>query len=276
MSRVLRHASPPGMDAAGWVPLPTLLRHLRGKPSEEDVRQVVSSNDKARFVLDDTAAPPRIRAAQGHSVSLEAPVLEPVTDAAAVPLAVHITSAEGWEAIQASGELRRMARTHVHFAAQPGHVRTNAWASVLLRLDLGAALAAGHAFGLSTNGVLLTEGPLPASFVTRVLEGELPEDWAREARLASKKPGRAGGGGAEGGSDGAGVGEASAGGGTAAAGDGVGGAAAAGESGGVAGQAVEAGTNTGAGAEAGGQGGGAAAVAGTAAAADTAHEPTAD
>jgi hypothetical protein len=65
--------------------------------------QVVSSNDKARFVLDDSVDPPRIRAAQGHSVPLEAPVLEPVTDAAAVPLAIHITSAEGWEAIQVRG-----------------------------------------------------------------------------------------------------------------------------------------------------------------------------
>ena len=37
--------------------------------------------------------------------------------------------------------------------SQPGHVRTNAWASVALRLDLAGALAAGHAFGLSTNGV---------------------------------------------------------------------------------------------------------------------------
>lgn len=45
-----------------------------------------------RFVLDDSAAVPRIRAAQGHSFQLEDPQLERVTDASTVPLAVHVTS----------------------------------------------------------------------------------------------------------------------------------------------------------------------------------------
>lgn len=92
-------------------------------------------------MLDDSSSPPRIRAVQGHSIPLEQPLLEPVLDAGAVPLAVHITSEEGWAAIQASGELRAMSRTHVHFATEPRHLRRNAWASVLLRLDLAAAMA---------------------------------------------------------------------------------------------------------------------------------------
>ncbi len=79
---------------------------------------MVSANDKQRFVLDESTDPPRIRAAQGHSVQLEAPVLEPVTSASSVPLAVHVTSREGWEGIQGSGTLLRMARTHIHFATQ--------------------------------------------------------------------------------------------------------------------------------------------------------------
>jgi hypothetical protein len=52
---------------------------------------------KGRFVLDDSTAPPRIRAAQGHSVDLPEPVLTPVTDAAAAPaVAVHVTSEDRW------------------------------------------------------------------------------------------------------------------------------------------------------------------------------------
>lgn len=51
-----------------------------------------------------------------------------------------MTSEEGWAAIQASGELRAMSRTHVHFATEPRHLRRNAWASVLLRLDVPAAM----------------------------------------------------------------------------------------------------------------------------------------
>lgn len=173
------------MDEQGWVDLPVLLKHLRSKPSADQVRQVVTANDKQRFVLDESRDPPRIRAAQGHSVQLEAPVLQPVTSASSVPLAIHVTSKEGWEGMQGSGTLLRMARTHIHFATQPHHVRSNKWASILLKLDLAGALAAGHLFGLSSNGVLLTEGPLPLAFVERVEEASLPVEWQRSARQAT-------------------------------------------------------------------------------------------
>lgn len=63
-----------------------------------------------RFVLDEQHQPPRIRAAQGHSVALADPQLAVVTDAAAAPVAVHATSQEARSSIQASGELRRMSR----------------------------------------------------------------------------------------------------------------------------------------------------------------------
>ncbi len=47
-------------------------------------------------------------------------------------------------------------------------VRRNAWVTVWLQLDLKAALLAGHTFYKAANGVLLTEGPLPLAFVTRI------------------------------------------------------------------------------------------------------------
>ncbi|PNW85575.1 hypothetical protein CHLRE_03g193250v5 [Chlamydomonas reinhardtii] len=178
MSKVLRHKPPPGaMDAAGWVNLPVLLRHLKNQPTEQQVREIVAACPKKRFVLDDTTNPPRIRAAQGHSVELEEAVLEPVTEASQVPVPVHVTGVDGWSAIQSSGELRRMKRTHVHFATAPHHLRNNKWAEVYLRLDLQAALDAGLQFGLSSNGVLLCEGPVPVALVKRVELDELPEEW---------------------------------------------------------------------------------------------------
>lgn len=64
-----------------------------------------------RFVLDERHQPLRIRAAQGHSITLADPQLSPVTDTAAVPAAVHATSQGAWQAIQSSGELRRMSRS---------------------------------------------------------------------------------------------------------------------------------------------------------------------
>lgn len=49
MSKMLRHNPPRGaMDSQGWIPLPVVLKHLRTKATEEDVRKVVDSNDKVR------------------------------------------------------------------------------------------------------------------------------------------------------------------------------------------------------------------------------------
>lgn len=119
-----------------------------------------------RFVLDEDSDPPKIRAAQGHSVDIAEPVFVQVLQAETVPVAIHHTSSEGcacsctnmlphahaccsldlfpycrWQAIQQSGELRRMARTHIHFATEPHHLRRNKWANVLLRLHLKVTTA---------------------------------------------------------------------------------------------------------------------------------------
>lgn len=49
MSRILRHHPPPGaMDSAGWVSVPVLLKHLKQKPTAEQVKQVVDSCEKVR------------------------------------------------------------------------------------------------------------------------------------------------------------------------------------------------------------------------------------
>eukprot|EP00882_Tetradesmus_deserticola_P008106 GHRQ01008540.1.p2 GENE.GHRQ01008540.1~~GHRQ01008540.1.p2 ORF type:complete len:159 (+),score=92.93 GHRQ01008540.1:246-722(+) len=150
---------------------------MNSKPTLQELKEVVETNDKKRFVLDELGSSPRIRAAQGHSVQLEAPVLQPVTDASSVKCAVHATSKEGWAAIQASGSLLRMSRSHIHFATQPQLLRVNSWASVLLRLKLQEALDAGHKFYMSCNGVLLCEGPLPVQFVEQLQQQDIQQLW---------------------------------------------------------------------------------------------------
>ncbi|KAI8475490.1 MAG: KptA family-domain-containing protein [Monoraphidium minutum] len=188
MSKILRHKPPREIDTSGWVPLPVLTALITPPPSEADVRAIVGADSKGRFVLDDSTRPPRIRAAQGHSVQLPAPLLHPVADPSRIPAAVHVTSQEGWRAIQESGELRRMSRTHVHFATAPNHARANAWATASLLLDLRGAMEAGLEFFTSTNGVLLCEGPVPIRFLRPAAEGEV------EGLFAAARDGGDGGG----------------------------------------------------------------------------------
>lgn len=115
--------------------------------------------------LEATHEPPRIRATQGHSIHLEAPILLPVTSAEDVVVAMHITSPEALKVIQEDGFLRKMGRTHVHFATSPNLGRKNTWATCFLQLRIADALSDGIPLFRSTNGVLLCEGPLPVKYV---------------------------------------------------------------------------------------------------------------
>ncbi|KAL0054446.1 hypothetical protein WJX82_008918 [Trebouxia sp. C0006] len=152
MSYTLRHRPPPGMTSDGYISLPALLTHMKHKPTEQEIRATVSCDVKNRYSTDDTTQPPRIRANQGHSFSVQNLELELITDAAQVPFAVHVTGKQGWAEIQESGELRRMNRTHIHFASEQRHMRTNTWAVLMLKLDLAKALSEGYQFWRSSNG----------------------------------------------------------------------------------------------------------------------------
>lgn len=52
-------------------------------------------------------------------------------------------------------------------------MRTNAWANVLLRLDLERALHEGYKFFRSSNGLVLAEGPIPVKFLVPVTKDEV-------------------------------------------------------------------------------------------------------
>ncbi|KAM5473643.1 tRNA 2'-phosphotransferase [Microsporum audouinii] len=132
-----------------------------------------------------------IRARQGHSMKCidSASLLTPLTlsENPSVPLpetVVHGTYHATWPKILQSGGLRCMGRNHIHFASGPpissvlpngrgGEVATppakshgrdgvisgmRADAQILIYIDLKRALAAGCPFGISENGVILSEG----------------------------------------------------------------------------------------------------------------------
>lgn len=181
-----------------------------------------------------------IRANQGHSIKVDAEhLLTPITlDAANVPeTVVHGTDEPAWRLILKSGGLRRMGRNHIHFATglPAGFLSQDAAAAaeappvisgmrksstVLIYLDIQAALDAGIKFFLSENGVVLTEGNedgfVPYQFFKRVESrkkgggvlmsgGELPEGvvvdvagWEAEVGLEGGKGKRGGRGGRRG------------------------------------------------------------------------------
>lgn len=185
-----------------------------------EVRSIVAENDKQRFSLIHKSASPStkpdptldhsttshladltqedasstnpadflIRANQGHSLAVEADhLLTPVTEENIPAMVVHGTTHSAWLQIVESGGLKKMGRTHVHFASGlPAGFRSMVEttqsqneedasggtekvpppvisgmrnsSSVLVFVDIKKAIDGGLKFWLSENGVILSEG----------------------------------------------------------------------------------------------------------------------
>ncbi|KAK8151305.1 phosphotransferase KptA/Tpt1 [Phyllosticta citrichinensis] len=137
MSKILRHAAAEEgltLGPGGYVSAKELLesRTLRSmKVSFDEIRSVVSSNEKQRFNLipaSSDASPDSnnpsnflIRANQGHSVEVDnSGLLELLTmenESEWPSMVVHGTTASAWSSILTSGGLKKMKRNHIHFAA---------------------------------------------------------------------------------------------------------------------------------------------------------------
>ena len=149
--------------------------------------QVLSAS--AHEQASDTPSDYLIRANQGHSITVDTEgLLIPITpEAGNVPdTVVHGTDEAALQLIFLGGGLRRMGRTHIHFAsglpagfislssssntttaseendtaaaAAPVISGMRKSASILIYIDIHAALAAGIPFFVSENGVILTDG----------------------------------------------------------------------------------------------------------------------
>ncbi|KAI4954082.1 hypothetical protein J4E91_001791 [Alternaria rosae] len=208
------------------------------QPAPDALESIPESDNPADYL---------IRANQGHSIKVDSEgLLTPITqEAGNVPeTVIHGTNEKAWNLILKGGGMRRMGRNHMHFAsglpagfkaldasadstteekeAAPviSGMRTNS--TILIYIDINAALAAGIKFFLSENGVILTEGNeqglLSYEFFKRVESrkkdggvlmsgGKLPEGvvvdvegWEKEVGdgQRGKKGGRGGRGGGRG------------------------------------------------------------------------------
>ena len=181
------------MTPDGFVPVDEILHcghaKFRGY-SLEDIRQVVETNDKQRYKLEErpafsysqstiirqqvkerhdgtaTSTILCIRANQGHTISSIDPELllerlDP-NELQSIPVIVHGTFWDAWQSIQQQG-LRRMKRTHIHFAS--GLPKDDGVISgmrkscqVYIYVDGAKCAKDGVVFYRSDNGVLLTAG----------------------------------------------------------------------------------------------------------------------
>ena len=186
LSSVLRHRALElglTMDAAGYIPLPSILQLQDFKGiTLSDIQQLVAECKKQRFALQDREGDGCfIRANQGHTIEGvidQDELLTLITNPTDYPIVVHGTYKDAWKLIQESGGLNRMARNHIHFATGlPGAdgvisgMRSSS--QVLLYIDLAAAIADGIQFFISQNGVILTPGDqtgtLPLKYITRTV-----------------------------------------------------------------------------------------------------------
>lgn len=164
LSLVLRHSPQTiglELDAEGWADVPELLaRAARRQPgiTREVLELVVHTNDKKRFAFNEDGS--RIRASQGHSVSVDLGLehREPPE------YLYHGTVSKFIPAIRAGG-LQKMSRQHVHLSGDKETatiVARRRGVPVILVVRSGQMFRDGLVFYLSANGVWLTDAVPPA------------------------------------------------------------------------------------------------------------------
>lgn len=189
LSFVLRHkpeAIGLVLDPNGWASIDELLAESNAHGTQlhlDELLQVVETSDKKRFTL--SADGRRIRAAQGHSVSvdLEFPPTQP-------PGTLYHGTAERFiDRIMSEG-LRPGERQHVHLsldAETARHVGARHGHPVVLRIDAHGMTARGYSFYLADNNVWLTKH-VPPEFLQRVAPSSSTADSATTSR--QPKPSR--------------------------------------------------------------------------------------
>jgi putative RNA 2'-phosphotransferase len=163
LSYVLRHKPKEynlKLDAQGWVSVAELLSALRARGhsvTQEQLHEVVATNDKQRFSLSADGA--KIRANQGHSVAVDLG-LTPITPP---ELLYHGTATRFLASILKEG-LRSGSRQHVHLSSNSATavaVGSRHGKPVVLTVQAAKVHQAGGQFYLSANGVWLTAAVPP-------------------------------------------------------------------------------------------------------------------
>jgi putative RNA 2'-phosphotransferase len=164
ISYILRHKPDSiglTLDAQGWALIDELIDKSKASGAafgRVDLLKVVDGNDKKRFSISNDGQ--RIRAAQGHSVTVELGLVaqEPP------PVLYHGTATRFVSSILAEG-LKPQSRQQVHLSADEmtaHRVGQRHGKPVILTIEAPRMYAEGFKFFLADNGVWLTDHVPPA------------------------------------------------------------------------------------------------------------------
>lgn len=163
MSLVLRHDPSVigiNLDKNGWASVDDLISGInkKGKKLDFDILvEVVETNNKKRFAFNENKT--KIRASQGHSLSVDVELKEEVPP----KKLYHGTVDKFLDLIMESG-LKKMSRQHVHLShelATATDVGSRRGKPVILSVDSEQMHQDGIKFYKSDNGVWLVDKVLP-------------------------------------------------------------------------------------------------------------------
>ena len=148
------------MDKAGWVAVDELLEKLNFERTEEftleHLKELVETNNKQRFALEDRWGKLYIRANQGHSIHDLDMGYKPVTTP---DILYHGTAQKFLNSIKKNGLLPK-TRQYVHLSASvevAKSVGERHGKPVIFEIDCKKMVDDGIEFYCSENGVWLTE-----------------------------------------------------------------------------------------------------------------------
>lgn len=166
MSLILRHQPETiglQLDENGWADVSQLLESCEShgkKFSFAELVEVVETNDKKRFIFDESKQ--KIRASQGHSIKVDVEFEKRTPP----EFLFHGTAERNLEKILSEG-LSKMKRHHVHLTDNletARQVGIRYGKPVILQINCAEMTAEGFEFFISANNVWLVES-VPAKFL---------------------------------------------------------------------------------------------------------------
>lgn len=155
------------------------LRSFQRRLTIRNIEEIVQNDNKNRFTLrkDEKSGKYKIRANQGHSISVPNLELKQIVETCQCKTMIHGTYFKNWKSIEKQG-LKCFSREYIHFArglpGQNGVISgMRGSCDIIIFINVEKLLKDGILLYESTNKVLLTKGIencLPLKYFEKVVE----------------------------------------------------------------------------------------------------------